>query len=334
MAASIARRAEGCPPAAGLQHAMKLLQAHDATTAEEFARICGIVLGRRLMSADMRADGRLNQTGEPLEFSFGTPPTGLRYTMELGGSPARRLDRAVRLLTRLEGGKMEANLFAGHHGLQRGSPLEWGAWLGARQNLTGPTRYKVYVEPTPSAGAACLTRYLGSKPLPVTPGTRLCLVGAAPGSAECEFYFALGGRAFRLDTLYALMQHIGLAHRFDALVALIQAFEFRRGRLPDSLPDANYGFSVALEPGSSARAFSVQIHADELSGGDAGVRRQVLAVAERQGFSMPLYAALSAPLQERRTTAECHNMLTFSVTSENTSGWQVSLSPPPETIGY
>lgn len=326
------------------QHALKrahhIIEGLDAAAAHEFARVTDVVLGDESAPAAWTG-GLLNQTGAPLEFSFSTASDDLRYTMEVGGSdtpPACRLGRVEGLLATLGVDSGWDGVAREFPSLQHGHSLAWGAWLGARQTLwnahAATTLYKIYAEiPFDSnAEASSLPRrYLGAQPLPAGPCAQLVVAGAAPGSQRCEFYFEIHSRTFTRSYLSALLDRVGLARRLDDLVALVGSFEFRHGRVPDALPNAQYGFSYSVLPGGGEPVFSVFIFAADLAGGDAWVRQQILAARHRES-ELRGYAAMTESLTERHARASSHNMVTFSVDETARAGLQVSLSPPPSSI--
>ncbi|NHZ93150.1 hypothetical protein F2P45_29680 [Massilia sp. CCM 8733] len=326
------------PLHAGVARAHAIIAARDPGAGREFARVTG--------AADAACGGGawagawLNQHDAPLEFGFSTACRDLRYTMEVGGcasAPGSRLAIVDALLT-------ELGVDAGWDGvarrfpaLQRDATLAWGAWLAARQPVpqreAEPTRYKIYAEVPAAAHEAAMTllrSYLGPAPLAAAPRARLVMLGAAPGSQRCEFYFELGSRELSLDCLRALLAQASLAHWRDALAALVGRFDFRRGRSTDALPQAQYGFSYSVLPDGREAEFSLLAFAADLAGGDAWVRQQVLAVAAGRGLDLAVYGALSAPLAQRDAGTRFHNMITFSVGERAPPGWQISLSPPPD----
>lgn len=276
-----------------------------------------------------------------LEFSFSTSSDDLRYTMEVGGSetpPACRLDRIEGLLARL-GVDPDWNGVAREFPvLQNEHRLAWGAWLGARQSFqnahAAASRYKIYAEVSYDSNAeasSLLQRYLGVQPFRAGPSAQLVVVGAAPGSQRCEFYFEIGSRTVTRSYLSALLERVGLARRLDDLASLIGSFEFRHGRASDALPNAQYGFSYSVLPSGGEPIFSVFIFAADLAGGDAWVRHQMLA-SRRSESELRSYAAVTESFSERHACCSSHNMVTFSVDENAPAGLQVSLSPPPPSI--
>lgn len=307
-----------------------------SAAAREFARVTQAVLGGTPLD-DAPAPGTrgvLNGNGAPLEFTFATSACGeLRYTMEVDGAAtaqAGRLRRIAQLLDELGVRPASDGVVGEFAALQEDAQLAWGAWLGARQphGTREPTRYKVYAEVPPGRAARAGTlqaRYLGAEAMP----GQLVMVGAAPGSDRCEFYFEHGRSPFTLHRLRGLLQRMGLAGRLDELAALVCAFDFRHGQEPGALPRAQYGFSVASGPGGSEPVFALHVFAADLPGGDAGVRHQVLEAARWQRVQLRGYAALSAPLAAQGSDTSFHNMLGFSVGAQHPPAWQVSLCPPP-----
>jgi len=323
---------------AGVARARCILAAYAPATAHEFERVTAAAAAACGTAA--WTGGYLNQTDAPLEFSFSSASRDLRYTMEVGASaaaPATRLAAAGAVLDALGVDPAWTGVARGFPALQRGAPLDWGAWLAARQPggahpAGAATRFKLYAEVADASGApaaALLRKYVKTMPLALASRARLVMVGAAPGAERCEFYFELGSRALSLEHLRGLLAHVGLAHHGAALAALVNGFDFRHGRVAQALPRAQYGFSYSLLPDGEEAEFALFAFAADLAGGEAGVRRQVLAAARRGGLDPEPYAAITAPLAHSQPGQRYHNMLTFFAGERALPGWQISVSPPP-----
>jgi hypothetical protein len=329
-------------PRCGMDRVLRITEGLDPDVGREFARITSVVVGKDTESA--AGPGRLlNPTGAPLELSFNLSSQDLRYTMEVGGyetTPAGRLSCIDALLTDLGVCSDCGGVAREFPALQPELQLAWGAWLGVRQSYrnthTVPTQYKIYAEVQCVSNAAAkslLERYLGIAPAPTGQYLPLVMVGAALGAERCEFYFDLGSRTFTLTRLRGLLDRVGLARRLDDLVAMINSFEFRHGRTADALPRAHYGFSYSVLPGGHSPVLSVFTFADDLAGGDAWIRRKVLALACRRGIELRGYEAVTEPMSELYFRSAFHNMLTFSVNADDSPPvLQVSVSPPPDWI--
>ncbi|NHZ33341.1 hypothetical protein [Massilia rubra] len=323
---------------AGVERARAIIAARDPGAGREFARVTGAAAAA---CGGAWVGDCLNQNDAPLEFSFSTACRDLRYTMEVGGrasAPGSRLAIVNALLTELGLDADWDGVARSFPALQRHATLAWGAWLAARQPRAPgqrepePTRYKIYAEVPAGPHDAAMTllrRYLGPAPLAAAPHAQLVMLGAAPGSQRCEFYFELGSRELSFDCLRELLAHVGLAHLRDELAALVGRFDFRRGRSADGLPQAQYGLSYSVLPDGREAEFSLLAFAADLAGGEAWVRQQVLAVAGQRGLDLALYGALTAPLAQPHAGARFHNMITFSVGERAPPGWQISVSPPP-----
>lgn len=334
------RSVAGVSPCDARMRTLRAIAQCDVAAAREFERITQAVLGRGARAA--HADqGVLTPARAPLELAFGAAPSQWRYTMELGSGgvpPPRRLARALDLLAVLGADGLRAQaptLWTECAVLQsRAGRLDWGAWLGVRQSRGAATRYKVYAEVTDGA-QGLLARYLGAGgPLQAItgPGARLVMVGAEPGAQRCEFYFDSGRRGLGHAHLRALLDHVGLVQCQADLASLVHAFDFRHGQATDGLPQAWYGFSYSVLPQGRDPVFSLHVFAADLSGGDVWIRAQVLDAAQRRGFDLGGYAALTEPLVGRNGRCAFHNMLTFSVGADGVPSLQVCLSPPPDSF--
>jgi hypothetical protein len=326
----------------GYERSVRVIEEFEPAIAPEFARTTDILL--RDARSSERADaawsgGLLNRTGAPLEFSFATFSDDLRYTVEVGGPetpPESRLARVDSLL-------QELHVDAGWSGIprrfpeiQRNEQLGWGAWLGVRHpRKEGRTAFKIYAEIPArmnAASSALVTEYLGAAPAMSGGELRLVLMGGAPYSDGCEFYFELTGGELTAGAIKPLLAHVGLEERHEELMELIHSFQFRGGSVADTLPETQYGFSYSVLPHSRNPVFSVFVFAADLAGGDGFVRRQVLASALGRGWKLGCYAALTEPIAQRYFRSAFHNMISFSVGEKSMAGLQVSVSPPPELM--
>lgn len=326
----------------GFERSIEAIARHDPGLASAFARTSGIALRDCLTSARQGkawSGGVLNRNGAPLEFSFSTMSDDLRYTIEVGGPdipPERRLARIDTLLGELGLDPGWAGIPRQFQDLQRNTPLAYGAWLGIRHKwawTSGPaTTFKIYAEmPKAAATTALLTDYLGAPVLP-DGEAQLALLGGTPDSDRCEFYFELSQARPAVSTLTRLLARSGLAARQDDLLGLIRSFHFRRDGGPDTLPEAQYGFSYSVQRGGRDPVFSIFVLPSALAGGDGYLRRELLISVLGRGWSLGCYGALTQPLAQRLFQSGFHNMLTFSAGAGRALGLQVSVSPPPEFI--
>ena len=329
----------------GFERSVRVIEQFEPSLGREFARVTEIVL--RDCAQSGRQDiawsgGLLNRNGAPLELSFSTLSDDVRYTVEVGGPetpPELRLARVDSLLEELGLDPRWGGTPRRFPELQSAGRVEWGAWLGVRHaraiSSRPATTFKIYAE-TPAAtnpaASWLVSEYLGGAPVLPEGAAELALVGGAPESDRCEFYFELSWRKPALSTLNRLLARAGLEASQDELVDLVRSFQFRREGAADTLPDAQYGFSYSLLPGGRDPVFSIFVFAADLAAGDGFVRRQVLASTVGRGWTLGCYAALTEPLAQRYFHSAFHNMLTFSVGRDPNPGLQVSVSPPPEFI--
>jgi hypothetical protein len=332
----------GAAQRSGFERSIEAITRHDPDVASAFAQTSGIALRDCLTSARQGkawSGGTLNRNGAPLEFSFSTMSDDLRYTVEVGGpdtSPERRLARIDTLLGELGLDPGWDGIARQFPDLQRSATLTYGAWLGIRHRRAGTsgpaTTFKIYAEiPNAAATTALLTDYLGAPVLP-NGEAQLRLLGGTPDSDRCELYFELSQARPAVSTLTRLLARSGLAARQNDLLELIRSFHFRRDGGPDTLPEAQYGFSYSVLPGGRDPVFSIFVLPSALAGGDGYLRRELLISALGRGWSLGCYGALTRPLAQRLFQSGFHNMLTFSVGAGLALGLQVSLSPPPEFI--
>ena len=319
----------------GLERATRVMEAQGPSIGREFARVTHAVLRDFKSDVDYQV-GLLNGDGGPLEFSCSNVSDEVRYTLELGAMPPRsKVGHAHDLLVELGCPSGSEGVRERLEKLQITGTLRWGAWLGVR-HANSATSFKIYAEVPPEAtiaAAELLGRYCG--PIPAVSGKRpkLVLVGQAPGSSRCEFYFELPGRELAVVDLEKLMGHVGLRERRSALAELVGSFEFRRGRCGlHDFPQAQWGFSLSLLPGGGDPVFSLIAFARDLMGGDGLLRWQFLQGVENRGWIAGCYESLSAPLAVRDFVSGFHNMVSFTVGHAPHASIQLSLSPPPEEL--
>jgi hypothetical protein len=324
----------------GFERSISVVEALDPAVGREFVRTTAVAMRDALASSDEEtawAGGLLNGTGAPLEFSFATFADDLRYTVEVGvpaESPEERLAHIESVLDEIDpcGGHRE--LVRQFHQVQKGSGLQWGAWLGIRhRRKDATTSFKIYAEIPPQSGPAAsklVSEYLGGAADSCHPSAPLLLIGKSPNSDRCEFYFEFPGSRLDLRDLDCLLARVGLGERREDLVELIRSFVFKaESSGADALPDCPYGFSYSVLPGRREPVFSIFAFAAALTGGDGLVRRQVLLATRRRGWDLGGYASLTEPVVDRFFRSTYHNMISFQVGEGPRSGLQISVSPPP-----
>jgi len=88
----------------------------------------------------------------------------------------------------------------------------------------------------------------------------------------------------------------------------------------------DFGFSYAVPQGGPA-VFTLYAFANSLFGGDGRIRAAVLKLAERRGWSLPLYERLSAPLAETRGHITHHGLFGIVVPTEGPLNISLGLTP-------
>ncbi|WP_431257990.1 hypothetical protein ACQ86G_26030 [Roseateles chitinivorans] len=313
-------------------------------------------------------DTRLNTRPEPVELSLGWPDDGLRATFDLAARAAAPPDRLAQALACVReadpAAARDGGALASFAALQRHGPLDWGAWLGVRWRADGTARAKVYAEVPRTAPPDELDRWLrarlGARPA-VPPQARLLLVGATPGDALCECYFECprgpdtsGSRDSR-DSHDShdsgesdesrdarglhdwgdwrdwdrLLRAAGIDGEAQGLFPLMRRFDGREPRPERGPPAAWAGFSLAGTPDGRVHKAAVLATVARLAGGEAGLRRQILALVQRQGGALPLYDALTTPLRALHRADGFHNLLSCSAAVGTPAGWQIAFCPPP-----
>lgn len=263
--------------------------------------------------------------GFPAEVVCTTRDAAARYTCEVAGpgvAPHRRIHGLPMLLPAIAAERPWP--FA--HLQDAAGGLEWGAWIGGRHTASADA-YKLYVEaPRPLAPRALaeLREALGSRgALLDSQAYKVRFVAFDPASARVELYFRCSRLAPR--ELGGLMSFAGLGDREDDLLLLLE--ESAPGPVRERLPGTQQGFSLALD-GDAVGAFSFFTFASSVFGDDGMVRRRLLALAERRAWNLDLYAAVSAPLADRREPRSHHGIISWIVPRDGPPGLAVGLRPP------
>jgi len=280
--------------------------------------------------------GKLNASQAPLEFTFSTLSSEVRYAVEVGGpdvAPTGRLDVCARLMGQAGVGSSGDEVVGVLSGLQKEHPdgLRWGAWLGVR-HLPEGDEFKVYAElprDTPPIAAEFVREALGTVPV-LAAGRRLqpVAVGRVPGSPRTEVYFELEGVGLDADAIDRLLGPLGLGADAPLLFDLMRFAQEALTPAGPSLPEVDYGFSVSALPGGAAPVCSVFAQAGGFLGPDAFVRWSMLRLASLRAWRLGAYPALTEPLADRFTTCDSHNVVGFLLAGGARSGMHISLSPP------
>ncbi|SFG60875.1 hypothetical protein [Methylobacterium gossipiicola] len=307
---------------AGIADAVAILHAHAPRLAPDVSRTLAALLAE-VEAVPAGAGLSLNADGGAVEFACSSLSADLRYVVDFGGAVRTRLARIADWLAAHGAGA--GDLAAARRLQAQGAP-RWGAWLGVRHRPGAPPAFKVYVEVPPGTepGGSGLIHPPG---WPEQDGTALrpLLVGLGPEEGAREFYFEGRARGMPVARLAGLLGRLGLAEHLEDLVALVGAFEFRRGG--GRLPDIRFGFSERATP-TGPPVFSLIAFAQDFAGGDAELRAALLRCADRRGFDLGPYADLTASFAARPAGGSRHNMITFLVGAGIGPGLQVSFRPP------
>ncbi|GGV07074.1 hypothetical protein GCM10010260_50900 [Streptomyces filipinensis] len=255
----------------------------------------------------------------PVELSVSTAsPRTDRYATEFV-SPARppgtRLAAGLERLARIGLPPPHAQLTALLLDAHRRHPVVWGTWLAGRHDTRGD-RFKLYAE-VPKAAAVpverAVARLIGARPFPL-PEARLRLVGIDLTTGAVECYHRVG-RLTVADLRLLTPRDLDPGQE-----CLADAVRDLLGRpAVDELPGFNVNVSTA------PRALSVSAPARSWLGTDPEARTRLLDHAQRHGFDLRRYAALTAgsPLTHRNR----HGMLTVTAQSGPAAHLTIGFSP-------
>jgi hypothetical protein len=308
---------------ADIAAALSVLRARAPEVAPRVARRLARLL-RDHQETEPPAASALNRGGGPVEFACSSLNADIRYVVDIGGPVRTRLARIGDLLPVRDRARRgvgdDLTMLAG---LQARGTLDWGAWLGLRHRAGCRPAFKVYAE-VPPGGEPALPGL--SWPDRDDAGLSPLLVGLSPEAGRREIYAQCAERGMPVSRLAAILDRLGLGRWLDDLVAMVRAFEFRRGG--GRLPDIRFGCSYGVGRDGDAPIFSLFAFAADLAGGDDHIRTQLLDFAERQGLDLGFYAALTEPFASRPAACGGHNMIGFLVGPEIRPGLQISFRPP------
>jgi hypothetical protein len=276
----------------------------------------------------------LNKNGFPVEFTFSSLDSGLRYTTEVAGSavdPHNKLNYALRLLDSLGAASLSDRAIARLHQIQSSGSLEWGTWIGVRHRQDRDT-YKLYTQiPVPAAKKTrqLLQNFLDTDSLLPNHAAIPVAIGQECSSERIEFYFRINHLGIQPAELHHLLQRCGLAAKTVELLNFIATIRNHTVWQPSpTLPEVTYGFSISL---GHPTVFSLFTFPGSLMGGDGKIRAAVLATAKQQGWDFRDYARMSQPLANWLNHNRHHNAIAFLVAPHSPLGLHISLSPPLET---
>jgi hypothetical protein len=225
----------------------------------------------------------------PVEFTFSSEDDAVRYTTEVAGpelSENLRLDAACECLEELALEPPPPAIVAEWRKIQANAVLRWGAWLGVRHkgnNLAA----KLYIE---------VPRERQWGPRPLTPGSRLHMIGFDPSTGANEQYF----RTSTLDDieLVALLRCFRQHANWPRLLESFSALRQMPGEA--ALRWTRYGYSLrtgadATEPGG------LTLFVDSKGcGGPSGVRKRLQDTMGLECYRKSAYAMLLANAPDDR----------------------------------
>jgi hypothetical protein len=259
---------------------------------------------------------RITGDGFPVELTFSSADSGIRYTAEIGGpemATSARVAAARRWARRTEGPGDQGTKGRGD---DTDVPLRWGAWGGGFHDGV-VNRRKIYIEATTIQRAATRAApTMGWLP----GGSSLRFVGVTSESSDREYYF----RRDNLTIAEAgrLMCGAGVRECASPLFdAIADTLPWPTG---DRLLRADAGFSVVPE-----RAVSLFTYARRVWGSDASIRCEMLRIAERRGWDADLYEQVTRPLQHADSYLTHHGILAWIAAPGRPIELRISVRPPP-----
>jgi len=270
------------------ERALRLAAGHDSAGAETMRRILDEVVD------DWDRPSDLARSGFPLELAFtSADASSLRFTIQSASLVASFDALAPRALP------AEVRALAA---------VSTGGWLGVRVRGSHVDA-KLYLQTSDRRWLALA----GCAEPPVA--ARLAMAAYDAKSGRIELYFCPS--ALGVTGVHALFGDAA-GDVLDLLGAAVGRPV--RGRLPSD--DA--GFSIVAAPSR----MTLYGFAGSLFGGDARCREALLRLAASRGWSFPLYAALTEPLQSARGAARHHTMFGVTAAAGEPAAIAFGVTPP------
>lgn len=267
-------------------------------------------------------DSVLTMHGFPIEMAFSSADPSLRYTVDPGLIDPQAQDR---LWAALGAPPCPSDFLQTVRRLQDGRPLRFGAFIGVRHR-PDRDRFKLYCE-IPEAAATeaetAVANILGRPRAVPNRRQRVEMIACDPSSGRIETYSRIEN--LEPHDLSALLWRVDLtARQRDLMQMLAASYPYPLQR---ALPGSVFGFSYALEPGAPS-AFTFYGYARTFFGGDVRIRAGLQKLCREQGWSLPFYDVLSAPLTADDPVTTAHTM--FGVVMVGAAPAQIAfgLSPP------
>jgi hypothetical protein len=287
----------------GLKSVLRLIAARagvDIVRAERTFDACMAAVEHSAWPEVAWRFSRLTADGNPVEFSFSSASSGLRYTVEVGGPEMpeeRRIEAACAILEQLGHRGPPADVLEDWRAMQASHSLRWGCWLGIRHQGNSE-KSKLYIEVPPDAkiSVGCLA----------LPGSRLVMIGYESGTGRLEYYFrkqplGIGDLKLLSDTAIGALEEL-----YNMPIAT--ALEF-----------SSPAYSVSGLNGASQIAFFVRAG---WIGGSAAARRQLLR-CESSGGALDAYQKLVGRFRD--DDLPDHGVLTLGLNHQEGSDKNVDL---------
>ena len=283
---------------------------------------------------------RLTGDGFPLEFTFSTADTHLRYAADPGALALPVTERLAEAIERMDELGQAPCAFQVLDYLKTWQQeatdnLSYGAWVGGRHpvkqadgNGILEDRFKLYAEIPATPWESHLTfirKYLDLPPRLLERPVQLRMVAMEPSTGRIEFYF----RIHHLETgvLPLLLRPAGLQQRSVELADFIeQAYGHP---LSERIPGGSVGFSYSLIPGSKTIVFTLFLFTRLLWGGDARIRSRFAERLRTAGQDPSAYWRFSAPLAERDVYQTYHGLIGLAMAPQAPIQLTLGVRPPP-----
>lgn len=249
----------------------------------------------------------------PIEFTFSSDDDAMRYTTEAAGpelSDSQRLDTACECLRELALEPPPPALVAEWRKIQANAVLRWGAWLGVRHKGNDRAA-KLYIE---------VPRERQWGPRPLTPGSRLHMIGFDPATGANEQYF----RTSALDAIEVatLLRHFRQHANWPRLLESFSALRQMPGEA--ALRWTRFGYSLRTGSGATDPGGLTLFVDSTACGGPSGVRQRLQETMGLECYRKSAYAMLLANAPEDRLPM--HGVVGIAVASSGKVELRVGVS--------
>lgn len=257
----------------------------------------------------------LTNTGFPVELSWSSRDTSVRWTAEATGPEtpeAERLNAAISVMRDLGS---DINTVPDWLTPQPGQRLRFGAWVGGRHDAN-EDRYKLYVDLSGTELPTWLLPPTIQHALPSRIVWRMAGVYAETGVVELYSRLAKP----KIWEIEWLLIHSGL----DSTAIIDLASRLTNRPYDDYLLSGTAGFSLTILDGR-LHAAGCFVNSSSLLGNDSAVAGKIRELAHHYGWNTQIYEAILGNGEPEKPGR--HGMIGVGITADGNPWMQVGLRP-------